>query len=223
MFLIGFVLLPTLLASVYHLPLIFSNAGKNVFSFLPLLLGIGAYAFFEFCFSRPMRTYVFGHELTHALAAILTGGKVHDFQVSKDGGHVKVSDSNFFVALAPYFIPIYTLVILLAYFIAGHWLPVDQYHAIFLGAIGFSLAFHGSLTVHAIAQGQPDLKTTGFFFSIILILLINVWMLSGILKILFSDAIALRLFAEAVFTTQLAIWQRAGSVVFRLGQSKIQA
>ena len=64
-----------------------------------------------------MRTYVFGHELTHALASLAMGGDVLSFKVSKRGGSVSMTKTNFFVALAPYCIPIYTLFIFLLRFL----------------------------------------------------------------------------------------------------------
>lgn len=44
----------------------------------------------------------FAHELTHAAASRLLGGRVHELWVSRDrGGHVVISHDNAFVALAP--------------------------------------------------------------------------------------------------------------------------
>src|SRR5947209_7375633 len=67
--------------------------------------GVFSYFAFQWIFFRPMRTYVFGHELSHAIAAWMSGAKVKHFHVSKKGGSVTVSKSNFFVALAPYILP----------------------------------------------------------------------------------------------------------------------
>src|SRR5437868_1637234 len=62
--------------------------------------GFFAYFLFQWIFFRPLRTYVFGHELTHAVAAWMSGAKVTRFKVGKKGGSVTVSKSNLFVALA---------------------------------------------------------------------------------------------------------------------------
>src|ERR1700681_420898 len=84
----------------------FKNVPEGSFYFFA---GVGTYFAFQWAFFRPIRTYVFGHELTHALAAWMTGGKVKHFHVSKKGGSVTVTKTNFFVALAPYIIPLYAL------------------------------------------------------------------------------------------------------------------
>src|ERR1700730_3092693 len=55
---------------------------------------------------RPMLLYVFGHELTHAIWVWLMGGRVSRFRVGRDGGHVVVNRTNFWIALAPYFFPL---------------------------------------------------------------------------------------------------------------------
>ena len=66
-----------------------------------------------------MWIYVLGHELTHALWTWLFGGKVKKMKVSSSGGHVVISKTNFFIALAPYFFPLYA-VIVVAVFATGH-------------------------------------------------------------------------------------------------------
>ena len=64
---------------------------------------------------RPLRFYVFGHELTHAIWVWLMGGKVREFRVSRDGGHILTDTHNFWIALAPYFYPIYSLAVIILY------------------------------------------------------------------------------------------------------------
>jgi len=149
--------------------------------------GAFAYAVMEIIFEKPMLTYVFGHELTHALASLAMGGKVHSFKVSKKGGSVSLSKTNFFVALAPYCLPIYTIFTLLIYWVFRKFSPFPYLDTIFLVTIGFTLTFHGSLTFHAIRQRQPDLKKTGNFFSLVFITLTNCWLLAGLSKIIFLE------------------------------------
>jgi len=52
---------------------------------------------------RPTRTYVLGHELTHALWALLMGARVGGLKVGKSGGQVRTSKTNWAITLAPYF------------------------------------------------------------------------------------------------------------------------
>src|SRR3977135_2329591 len=95
----------------------FKNVAEGSFYFFA---GVFSYFAFQWAFFRPIRTYVFGHELTHAIATWMSGGKVKHFHVSKKGGHVKVSKSNAFIALAPYIIPLYSLLALALIFTVNH-------------------------------------------------------------------------------------------------------
>src|SRR6266700_349000 len=61
---------------------------------------------------RPILLYVFGHELTHALWVWLMGGRVSRFRVGRDGGHVVTNRTNFWIALAPYFFPLYSILVI---------------------------------------------------------------------------------------------------------------
>src|SRR5438270_5193288 len=58
---------------------------------------------------RPLLLYVFGHELTHAVWIWLMGGRVSRFRVGREGGHVMTNRTNFWIALAPYFFPLYSI------------------------------------------------------------------------------------------------------------------
>lgn len=224
-FLCGLLLVPITLSTFYHLPSLISLLDSRWDSLLFLFSGAVLYIVFETLFSRPMRTYVFGHELTHALASLAMGGKVHSFHMSKKGGSVSLSKTNFFVALAPYSIPIYTFFILLIYFALRFWYPVHKIQIIFLGLIGFSLAFHLSLTIFAIRQEQPDIQKTGFFFSLIFILLVNSWVLILLITLLFWEVFSLREFFLKTIKTQMVIWkwvfEQGASVIrwSRVGQS----
>src|SRR3954466_11884297 len=64
---------------------------------------------------RPIILYVFGHELTHAVWVLLMGGRVSRFSVGRDGGHIVTNKSNFWIALAPYFFPIYSILVIAVY------------------------------------------------------------------------------------------------------------
>ena len=64
---------------------------------------------------RPVIIYVFGHELTHVLWVWLMGGRVSKFRVSSDGGHIVTNRTNFLIALAPYFFPLYSVLAIAVY------------------------------------------------------------------------------------------------------------
>src|SRR5262249_27228496 len=132
-----------------------------------------SYFAFQWIFFRPIRTYVFGHELTHAIATWVSGGKVKHFHVSKKGGHVKVSKSNVFIALAPYIVPLYALIALITVYSIDHFYPLRAYWPTVLWLLGATLGFHMALTAFALKMDQPDLKASGKFLSAVIIYLGN--------------------------------------------------
>jgi len=152
--------------------------------------GIVLYFFFEWIFFRPIRTYVFGHELTHAIATWLSGGKVKEFHVSKNGGHVSVTKTNFVVALAPYVIPLYSVFFLGLYAAINYFYPLGLYWRFFLLFLGMTFGFHMALTIYALQQNQPDLKVAGKFLSGIFIFLGNILCIVGLFHGLFPKSIS---------------------------------
>ena len=159
--------------------------------------GIASYLAFQWVFFRPIRTYVFGHELSHALAAWVSGAKVKHFHVSKKGGSVTVSKSNFFVALAPYFLPLYALILIAVYFPASYFNPIlRNYWRLFLWLLGGTLGFHMALTAYALKMDQPDLKATGKFLSAVIIYLGNTVSIVFLLGILFPRTVSWSRFAR---------------------------
>lgn len=161
------------------------------------LFGIGGYFAFQWAFFRPIRTYVFGHELTHVLAAWMTGGRVKRFHVSKKGGSVTVSKTNLFVALAPYMIPLYALLLLAVFRLAGYFYPLEPYWRLCLWLLGLSIGFHMALTAYALKQGQPDLKAAGKFLSALIIYLGNAASLVFLLGALFPRTVSWNQFLRA--------------------------
>jgi hypothetical protein len=136
-----------------------------------------------FLLPRPFRTYVLAHELTHALWAVMMGGRVGKLHVGKNGGHVELTKTNFLITLAPYFFPFYTFLVIAAYYLAGIWLEVEPYKAWWLGAVGLTWAFHITFTINMLSERQPDIQEHGKLFSYAVIYLVNVLMI-GIWMIL---------------------------------------
>ena len=127
---------------------------------------------------RPMVIYVFGHELTHALWVVLMGGRVSRFRVTRDGGHIVTDRNNFWIALAPYFFPLYSLIAIAVYGILGLFLNVQPYGRLLYAVIGATWAFHFTFTCWMIPKKQTDLTDHGTFFSLVVIYLMNLALLS---------------------------------------------
>jgi len=132
---------------------------------------------------RPLWIYVFGHELTHAVWVLIMGGRVHKFHVSKTGGHILTDKTNTWIALAPYFFPIYSLLVVATFGVAALFTDVSPYRDWLYGAVGATWAFHLSFTCWMIPKRQPDLTYGGTFFSLVLIYTLNLLLLAILLII----------------------------------------
>jgi hypothetical protein len=142
---------------------------------------------------RPLRVYVFGHELTHAIWVWLCGGKVYEKQWwSREGGYIVTDTHNFWIALAPYFYPLYSLVLVVVFGVGSLFYDLTSSSATFLMMtplqwlfllLGASWGFHLTFTIWMIPMGQTDLTTHGTFFSLVIIYLMNVILLSVFLVV----------------------------------------
>jgi hypothetical protein len=139
-----------------------------------LLSGMVAFALCWMTISRPVRTYVLGHELTHALWGLLFGARPSDVRVSATGGSVKLTKSNFIITLAPYFFPFYTFIVIVAALITSAFLRPLPFLPLWMFLIGFTWAFHVLFTLETLTLRQPDVKLYGRVFSWTVIFIVNV-------------------------------------------------
>lgn len=147
------------------------------------LLGFAAYLVIHRLFRRPILTYVFGHELTHALFALMFGGSVKSFHASERGGRVTITKSNFVITLAPYFFPIYTFIAITAY-IAADAAGVKGADPWLVAVAGATYAFHLLLTFFFLRADQDDIREHGAAFSYPLIYLFNIVFLALLMRLL---------------------------------------
>jgi hypothetical protein len=133
------------------------------------LSGFILYLIIHFSFYKPILTHVLAHELTHALAALLMGGKVTAVHATTTGGSTMVNKSHVFISLAPYVFPFYTAVTVGLYLIAA-----EPFKIYLVGLIGFTYAFHVALTIYSLSHPQSDLKDSGTAFSLIFIFAGNI-------------------------------------------------
>ena len=186
----------------------FKNVPEGSFYFFA---GIASYFAFQWAFFRPIRTYVFGHELSHAIAAWMSGADVKHFHVSKRGGSVSVSRSNLFIALAPYILPLYAFFVMALYYTACYFAPGLKAHALaFFWLLGASLGFHMALTAYALKMDQPDLKAAGKFLSAVLIYLGNAVSIVFLLGVLFPKTVSWGRFARVTGTETLTAVKEVG-------------
>ncbi len=162
-------------------------------------LGLVCWLIIYFGLPKWLTVYVFGHELTHALMVKIMGGRVSEFSVTRDGGYIVSSKINTWIALAPYFIPIYSVFVIIVYGIVSAFYDL-QPHAelatgILYGLVGFTWGFHVSFTLSMIPRGQTDLAYGGTFFSLTVIYLMNLLVLS-LLLILATPYVSFRSFGR---------------------------
>ena len=183
-FIIGVLALPVACAvtkAFYDNFILIAEAAKNLHYFI---WGIVIYSVLHLLFYKPAYLYVLGHEAVHAGIAWIFGGKIKSFKVSEEGGSVGTDKSNFIIELAPYFVPIYTIIVTLIYFVVSRSYPIQGGTFIFL--IGFTLAFHIVSTVEAMKIQQPDIIKSGYMFSIVIVYIINLTVVSLVFGLTFD-------------------------------------
>jgi hypothetical protein len=127
---------------------------------------------------KPMWVYVFGHELTHAVWTWIFGGSVKRFKAGAEGGHVMTTKSNFLIVLAPYFFPLYAVLLVMVFVVfilVGAW--HKAYVPWFYLLLGAAYAFHLTLTWHILRTRQTDITSQGYIFSAAVIFLGNAFVL----------------------------------------------
>jgi len=128
----------------------------------------------------PVRLYVLGHELTHAMVGLLFGARVSNLKVGARGGSVQLTKSNVWITLAPYFLPFWTMVVAMSALlvhVAVHFIrPGARFPApwAWMFAVGFTWCFHACFTLRSLMQTQPDVQEYGRVFSWTFILICNI-------------------------------------------------
>ncbi len=155
---------------------------------------VGGFGFFVLLYlllPAPMKTYVLAHELTHALWGLAMGARVvRPMKVSDKGGSVTLTKSNVLITLAPYFFPLYTVLLLIVYLACAHFFDLHAYRPVWYALLGLTWAFHLVFTLHALRQRQPDILEHGRIFSWTLIYLINMLTLGIWICVLASPTLA---------------------------------
>jgi hypothetical protein len=151
------------------------------------LKGVIIYLIMHLILYKPNYFYVLGHEAAHAIATFICGGKVRSLRISGRGGGILTNKSNFFVALFPYFFPIYTILLWLVYFLFSLFRNMKKLAPQFLFLMGFTLTMHIIMTIESMKIKQGDIFKTGYLFSVSLIFILNVLLVGFILSLVFQD------------------------------------
>ncbi len=140
-------------------------------------LGFVCWLIAFFGLPRPVLLYVFSHEFTHALWVWLLGGRVSRFRFGLDGGEVLTDKTNFWIALAPYFFPLYSMLVIGVFGILEIFFDLGWWNCVLYGLVGVTWGFHLTFTCWVIPKGQSDLTDHGTFFSLTVVFLMNLLVL----------------------------------------------
>ena len=207
--LIALLLLPTAALTFAETARILFAVLGHLQAAVSFIAGVVVYAGVHYGYYDFSRPYVFAHEITHALAALLCGCRIKDVSVGQDSGYVKMDRCNAFVVLAPYFVSAYTLAAAFVYAMANLFVDLTPYRQVFLFVIGFCTAFHVTQTFKTLFEAdQPDLKLAGGkIFSVVMITLANLVVLALVLKALFPEAVSLAEAGKNVLAGTVNIWR----------------
>jgi hypothetical protein len=209
-FFLGVLLMPVCVAITLTLVALIRAAHPASDAFLPppvMAFGAGflLWLILYFTLPPPVRTYVLAHELTHALWGSLMGASISRMKISKERGSVTLSKSNFLITLAPYFFPLYTIIVIIIYCALSLFYDTSAYHLLWLGLVGFTWSFHFTFTVNALMQSQTDIKEYGYLFSYTIIYIFNVLGIA-IWIIAVTDA-TFELLVTAFASHMIVIWR----------------
>jgi hypothetical protein len=172
--LLGILLLPVCVATAQALGKLLFAAGAADRVWLPVMAGAACWVTIFLLLPKPMLIYVFGHELTHAVWTWLFGGHVKRFKAASAGGHVVTTKSNFLIALAPYFFPVYAVLLVLIFFGGDFFWPWRRTYLVWFHLLlGAAYAFHVTLTWEILKTQQTDISSQGWVFSYVVIFLGN--------------------------------------------------
>ncbi len=160
--------------------------GRNI------LFGTGA-GILLFAKARFLPVYILGHELTHWLAAKLTGCPTGKIRLGLRKGSVEVLGGGGFVCLAPYVFPFYAAlwggIVAFLSLLPLHYPSWARSAALFL--LGAAWAYHLVLTIYAVRIGQSDFDHWGRIPSFAFLLAGNLLLVFAILALASPDPRAL--------------------------------
>ena len=157
--------------------------------------GIASYIAIHLLFFKPTFIYVLGHEAVHAVTSWVMGGKINSFKVSKEGGSVSTTKTNTVIELSPYFVPIYSIILMLVYFVIAYSYNING--AAFVYLIGFTLTLHVVMTIEVMKTRQPDLMESGYLFSIVVVYVLNIVIIALLFSLLFKSFSVKKFFVDS--------------------------
>jgi hypothetical protein len=174
--------------------------------------GFICFIFIFIVFGAPVKSYVLEHELSHLLFAFLSGTKIKSISLKNRDAFVKTERVNLFIALAPYSVPLYTVLIVLLYKIVGIFTVSALLDKLLYFLFGTTFSFHLVATFHYLQLDQPDVRRYGYFSSLILIITWSIIIISIIFALMFKD-IQLLEFYRSSFKEALGVYKSIGMLL----------
>lgn len=187
LFCIALAAIPFCLSLLINIPILFSDYGSITGEMLFSCAGFAFFILLFLIFGPPVRSYLLEHELSHVLFALLSGIRVKAFSLNRNSGYVKTERVNILIALAPYALPLYTLLLIGIYKIMSRYFPHLFLKYLFYSLFGLTLGFHILATMHYLQIYQPDLARYGSFSSLIFISICSLLILVVILSLMFEQ------------------------------------
>jgi hypothetical protein len=104
---------------------------------------------------------VFEHEFTHLVVGLIMFQKPEAFFATSSRGHVRVGGKNFFVDLAPYYLPTFSVFLLVIYPLLR-----DAAYPVYFAVLGFMTGYHLVSNIIDFKFYQGDIRVSGRFFSV---------------------------------------------------------
>lgn len=173
-----------------------------------------------------LKFYVRVHEYTHAIWTWLSNGEVGEIKINDDHGHILTNKPTVLVTLAPYFYPLPCVLLIIGFLVFQLIYPLDQAPpiplpggslsamAVFLLLMGMGWGFHCSYTVWMIRKGQSDLRMHGNFFSLVVIYLVNLLVVTLFL-ILMAPGVEWKDFGRALLLNAEEFSEVAWSILLK--------
>ncbi len=157
-----------------------------------------------------------GHELSHAVLCLLFLRRITGFRVTATkGGYVKHSGTfggvfgDLMITLAPYYLPLWTLLLMLTNF----WIPAG-FRPIYTLLLGFTLAWQFFSNIKEFRQNVAsksagsDIRKSGFLTAIVVVVFLNILFYPVFLRILSPGLSVFPDFFVNVFQHSLDVWRK---------------
>jgi hypothetical protein len=214
LFFIAAALLPFSATLVVNIPHLFSSYTSVTTHMLFVIGGFASFLLVFTFFGAPVKSYILEHELSHVLFALLSGIRVRRISMKSSNAYVKTDRINLIIALAPYALPLYTIMLVSLHRLLQYFTESAVLESFFYFLFGTTLSFHFSATVHYIQLEQPDLNRYGYFASLVFIATWSLLILTVILRLMFTD-VQLAWFLEKSLRETYSVYAKAVSAVIR--------